>query len=279
MITFDDASNGTYANALSLTSWSDVAAVVDYLKSNDIGATGTSVAFVAQIGGVSHTFIYTQAADSLTGASVAADLVDLNGVTLGRLTTATTSTTGYGTVAPVSLDMNHDGIISYLSLDAGVRFDYGQDGVAEGTAWTGPEDGLLALLRQDGSLQIAFSTQDGETDLQAIAKLFDDNQDGILDIQDSAFANFGVWVDANSDGTQQDGEFQSLAAAQIQSLNLVSDGSLQTMANGDVNSLGNALFTTNDGAQHLAQDVSFAVADVVLVGISQDPLPVDVPLV
>ncbi|WP_161491125.1 hypothetical protein [Polynucleobacter hirudinilacicola] len=54
------------------------------------------------------------------------------------------------------------------------------------------------------------------------------------------------------------------------------------MANGDVNSFGNALFTTNDGAQHVAQDVSFAVGEpnhVALVGISQDPLPVDVPLV
>ena len=62
IVTFDDA--GTFSAAVNLTSLSDVAAAVQYLLLNDIGITGSSVAFRATISGVNHTFVYIQGATS-----------------------------------------------------------------------------------------------------------------------------------------------------------------------------------------------------------------------
>ena len=105
---------------------------------------------------------------------------------------------GYSSVvAPITIDLNDDGV-EYLSTSAGVTYDYNNDGVAEGTAWVSPEDGLLALSQEDGSLKIVFSTQQGETDLEGLAKIYDSNQDDVLDELDVFFDQFGVWQDADS---------------------------------------------------------------------------------
>ncbi|UPJ94240.1 VCBS domain-containing protein [Bradyrhizobium sp. 172] len=80
IITFDDT--GTYATALSLTSTANVAAVVDYLNRNDIGTTGTTVAFIATIGGTAHTYIYEQLSTGTPVSSSDYLLVDLQNVTL-----------------------------------------------------------------------------------------------------------------------------------------------------------------------------------------------------
>ncbi|MBF0220096.1 MAG: hypothetical protein HQL49_11315, partial [Gammaproteobacteria bacterium] len=46
-------------------------------------------------------------------------------------------------VAPVAIDLNGDGI-DYLSVNhSTAHFDYHNDGLADQTAWVGPEDGLL----------------------------------------------------------------------------------------------------------------------------------------
>ena len=53
-------------------------------------------------------------------------------------------------VPPIVLDLDGDGA-EFSSLAAAVRFDYGADGFAEGTAWAAPDDGLLAIdLNGDG---------------------------------------------------------------------------------------------------------------------------------
>ena len=78
IITFDDVN--TYSSALTLTSTSDVAAVVEYLHKNDLGNAGATVAFTANIGGIAHTYIFEQVANAL---SLTNDiLVDLVGITL-----------------------------------------------------------------------------------------------------------------------------------------------------------------------------------------------------
>ncbi|MER9426870.1 Ig-like domain-containing protein [Mesorhizobium sp. M0317] len=85
IITFDDAN--TYSLALSLTSSSDVAAVVQYLRAQldatDLGNAGATVAFTATIGGISHTFIYQQVNNTVTTASDI--LVDMPGVSVTNL--------------------------------------------------------------------------------------------------------------------------------------------------------------------------------------------------
>ena len=80
IITFDDSDS--YAAALSLNGLdaSRVAAAVQYLKANDIGNAGATVAFNATINGVAHTYVYQQIATTPNGANDI--LVDLVGVTL-----------------------------------------------------------------------------------------------------------------------------------------------------------------------------------------------------
>ena len=84
IITFDDAN--TFSAPVSLTSLADVAAVVQYLQANDIGTTGSSVAFVATISGFPHTFVYTQGS---TGTSTTTnELIDLQNVAATSISTS-----------------------------------------------------------------------------------------------------------------------------------------------------------------------------------------------
>jgi len=81
IVTFDDAD--TFATALSLTSWADVAAVVQYLQANDLGNAGVSVAFTATIGTTAYTFVFTQGDDDGTNnLDVLAALVGVTGTSL-----------------------------------------------------------------------------------------------------------------------------------------------------------------------------------------------------
>ena len=254
IISFDDRTGGFRA-ALTISSWNNVAAVTQYLKINDIGSAGDSVAFTATIGSVNHTFIYTQ-----TGAGAGGDLIDLEGVTLTRLSASSSSSSNVGYVTPVAMDLDGDGI-RYLTAEAGVQFDYNQDGIAENTAWVGSKDGILAIQRNDGSLQITFSTQEGETDLQGIAKVYDVNEDGILNQEDGSFTSFGVWQDADSDGVVDEGEFLSLADRGITEISLVSDGQAFTLADGEVIVYGTTSFTNADGSIGIAHDAAFATTE------------------
>ena len=79
VITFDD--NDSFSTALTLSSDARVAAVVDYLQRNDLGAAGTTVAFVAG----TRTFVYQQVGATQNPANDI--LVELTGTTITNLTT------------------------------------------------------------------------------------------------------------------------------------------------------------------------------------------------
>jgi Ca2+-binding RTX toxin-like protein len=252
------SSNDASGTAFSLTSLSNVAAVVQYLGANDWGNAGATVAFNATISAINHAYVYTQTADS-AGAGQLIDLSNLaNPLTSLALTSSATTNQGY--VAPIAIDLNGDGI-NYLNQSANVKYDFNQDGTAEATAWVAGTDGFLAIQNLDGSLSITFSTQAGETDLQGLAKVYDVNLDGILNQQDGSFSSFGVWQDVNSDGKVEAGEFKSLTDAGITSINLVSDGQAYTTADGDVQVSGGTTYTKADGSVGIAEDVSFTVSN------------------
>ena len=88
MVTFNDGTGSQ-----SLITFGDVAAATQYLAANDWGKDGATVAFIATISGVTHTYVYTQTtknAGIANGAMV--DLVDVlatglvdNGTTLSVL--------------------------------------------------------------------------------------------------------------------------------------------------------------------------------------------------
>jgi VCBS repeat-containing protein len=179
----------------------------------------------------------------------------------GDRASAALSVTIMAAAPPVVLDLDGDGV-EFVSGAAGTLFDYNGDGVAETTAWVGPDDGLLVLDRNgdgrinDGS-ELVFA-EGGLSDLQGLAANYDSNGDGQLDAADTEFARFGVWRDANGNGVTDPGELQSLTEAGIASIGLVSDGRSYTAANGQVVVRGEALYTRVDGSTGRLADAVFA---------------------
>jgi len=89
IVTFDDAD--TYAAALTIDSMADVAAVVQYLQAQDLGAAdGLTVAFTATIDSTASTFVFTQGVDA--GTDTSDNLIQLTGVT-GLSVSATNANT------------------------------------------------------------------------------------------------------------------------------------------------------------------------------------------
>ena len=175
---------------------------------------------------------------------------------------------------PVVLDFNGDGQISYLSLSLSqVHLDVNLDGALDHTAWVGSADALLAYdVNMDhvvnGSSEFVFSSQSvGLTDLGALrTQIYDTNQDGVLDSNDESYAHLGVWVDSNSDGVSDPGEFQTLHEAGITSISLVAQDSTQVLADGSVAVLSEGSFTWADGTTGLLHDaaLSFVSGDPVV---------------
>ncbi|MDZ4307787.1 DUF5801 repeats-in-toxin domain-containing protein, partial [Allopontixanthobacter sp.] len=163
-------------------------------------------------------------------------------------------------VAPIVLDLDRDGA-EFLDLSAGVVYDYGSGAVA--TAWVGADDGLLARQTATGhDIVFADDAAGAKTDLEGLALAYDSNGDSKLDANDAAFAEFGVWQDADSDGVVDAGEFRSLTDAGITSINLTSDGIAYSAANGDVLVHGTGSYTKADGTTGVLADAGFATAAI-----------------
>lgn len=169
-------------------------------------------------------------------------------------------------MAPIAIDLDHDGSLSFLSRDAGVAFDYGDGNVA--TAWVDSNDGLLVFdYNQDGLItegkELVFTLWDptAQTDLEALSNYFDSNSDGALNSQDDLFDALGVWQDLNSNAITDPGELASLADRGIEALDLtyVPESEPSVQADGDVLVHGEAAVDYTDGSQGLLADAEFAV--------------------
>ena len=177
------------------------------------------------------------------------------------------------TDAPISIDLDNDGV-EYLSRDAGVVFTDEGTGESVNTAWVAPDDGMLVIDVDDSgtvnaSKEYVFTewSETAQTDLEAVAEVFDTNQDGVLDAQDDQWDQFAVWQDIDSDGITDDGELTSLTDLGIESiaLNYANDSESGTAADGDVVIHGQSEVIFTDGSTTTAEDISFAIsaADVI----------------
>ncbi len=252
-IRFDDRDGFQSNGTVSLNSEGDLAAVVDYLQRNDLGPENATVTFT--VGG--DTYVYFQDNSTPTPANdLLVKLAGVTGLNLGNLITN-------GVIKPVVLDLDGDGV-EFVGLSAGVTYDYDGDGVAEATSWVGADDGILAFdANGDGRVTDASEFVFGDfdvTDLAALAANYDSNGDGVLDANDAAFAQFGVWQDADQDGVSDEGEFISLTDAGILSISLVSDGADVEDGDGDVGIFGYSTFTRTDGSQGEVADAGFATS-------------------
>src|SRR5439155_1328121 len=105
---------------------------------------------------------------------------------------------------PVVLDFDGDGINIVPRSDSQLYFDVDGDGFKEQTAWLAArnhDDRFLAIDLNgnhiiDQANEIAFARQTADpndTDLGAVATLYDTNHNGQLDPGDAQWSNFLVW--------------------------------------------------------------------------------------
>ena len=158
--------------------------------------------------------------------------------------------------APVLLDLDGDGRISYSVIDG----DINVDGLADTANWVAGNDGILFHDKfGDGQLrsmdQYAFAQYGGDTDLEGLAIGFDSNKDGVFDARDAAFDAFQVWQDLNQDGKVDGGELNSLLSLGITSIALNSDGAERSPVEG-VTEHGHTQATLANGGSMLVVDAS-----------------------
>ena len=233
------------------TSLSEVAAVVQYLMINDIGAAGATLAFTATFGGIDHTYIYQQGGSSATNGTNT--LVDLENVLLSNVGTNLSTVIGNGRIDPIVLDLDHNGI-SFSSIVDGVQFDINADGAQDQLAWTANGgDGILALdVNGSGKIESGnelftpnFNGGHFADGIAALASL-DGNHDGVIDNKDQAFGELVVWQDANHNGISEAGELAKLGDLGIKSIELATTAGAPIDGQ---NIAGVGSFTYADGAK------------------------------
>ncbi|MFS8036852.1 hypothetical protein ACI7BZ_07805 [Xanthobacter sp. AM11] len=161
---------------------------------------------------------------------------------------------------PVVLDLNGDGISITQRTASNTYRDVNGDGTEHRTAWAAAGDGVLVYDYTgtgdvDSPQAFQFTTWDptATSDMQALANVFDTNQNGKLDSGDAQWSSFKVMV-TNTDGTTT---LKTLAQLGITSINLKPDNTQAVLADGS-QILGSTTFTRSDGSTGTAADVVLA---------------------
>ena len=164
---------------------------------------------------------------------------------------------------PIVLDLDGDGIELIALSQSTAFFDLDGDTFRQHVGWVAAGDGLLAYDKLgDGVIadsdEISFISYipGAASDLEGLAH-FDTNGDGVLSPADAEWTSFGVWQDLDQDGVTDPGEFRSLDAAGIVSIELASDGVVEERD-------GNFILGTGSYAR--ADTSTAAFADAVLAG-------------
>ncbi len=166
---------------------------------------------------------------------------------------------------PLVLDLSGNGIIT-TGLDAGIYFDHDGDGFQELSGFINAEDALLVLDRNNdgiindgtelfGDSTILSNGERADNGFQALRE-FDENNDNVIDENDSYFSQLKLFQDLNQNGKTDEGELFSLAEKKIAAINLTYENSPY------VDRFGNAhrqigSFVTEDGETFTMTDVIF----------------------
>ncbi len=182
---------------------------------------------------------------------------------------------------PLILNLTGDSTLTE-SLNAGVYFDYNNNGFEQATGWAAPGQGILVYDPSGGnitngselfgtSMQLADGTF-AVNGFQALAQ-FDTNGDGKIDSNDSVWSALKVWV--NSDGTPGSGQLLSLDQAGISSINLTN-----TVAN-ITDSQGNQILATGSfnwsaGGSGQMADLNFLTDPTLSTPDTTMPVPAEI---
>jgi Ca2+-binding RTX toxin-like protein len=173
-------------------------------------------------------------------------------------------------VDPVVIDLNGNNIVM-KSIDEGSNFDLNNDGFAEKTEWIEKGDGFLVRdLNNNGKIdngsELIGDNQllsNGELSKNGLEVLWDmdENKDGYLDSNDSAFSELKIWRDLNGNGKTDKGELVSLSDLNIKRIKLNKD------INNDIE-IGS--IEMNDGSERLMTDLFFTTNNIYSVEIDGD---------
>lgn len=199
----------------------------------------------------------------------------------GATTYVTLNTTHLGSIAPVALDLDGNGL-QYVGLsDSNAYFDVDHSGKTQHLAWVAASDGLLVRdVGGDGQInridEISFTgyLPGAKTDLEGLAA-FDSNGNHLLDTGDDKWKEFGAWQDKNGNGISEAGEFKTLDEIGITEIGLQSDQQIRQTAEG-VTELGQSHLAWADGRTGAVGDVVFAVeGSTPALTIVQTGMPAD----
>ncbi|MDL5034563.1 calcium-binding protein, partial [Pelomonas sp. APW6] len=160
---------------------------------------------------------------------------------------------------PLAIDLDSDGIEMLAANAQPVVFDHNADGIKTGTGWLKGDDAWVVMDRNgngtidsgrelfgvdtliperktvvnaDGSTSVVTVERNATSGFEAL-RAQDDNNDGMLDAKDAAFAQVRLWRDLNSDGISQANELSTLEANGIVSINLVANTASQDLGGGN----------------------------------------------
>lgn len=141
------------------------------------------------------------------------------------------------------------------------------DGAWDRIGWVGPDDGILALDRNENGRIDDFSevsfVQDflgAATDLEGLFA-YDSDGDGFLTPADERFGDFLIWRDSNGNGKSDKHELFTLAEMGIVSIALERSDINLLNPHAETNQiLGTSVFETADGQRGQVGDVALFVA-------------------
>ncbi|MDQ0506431.1 EF-hand domain-containing protein [Xanthobacter agilis] len=150
-------------------------------------------------------------------------------------------------IPPVVLDLNGDGVSIIESTDSDTYMDMEGDGTQHRTAWAGAGDGVLVYDRTGSgdvdnpqAFQFTQYSPGAESDMEALADVFDTNGDGKLSAADDEWSKFKVLV-TNSNNSKV---LKTLAELGITEISVTPDDNEQSFSDGS-QILGSATFVRN----------------------------------
>lgn len=184
-------------------------------------------------------------------------------------------TNGNGSLNPIVLDLDGNGVELISPDQSSVKADVNGDGQLEQIGWAAASDGVLGYdANGDGKIsveetQLTAFVPGAKTDLDALAA-FDTNHDGKFSEADAEWGRFKVVQDANGDGNFEAGEQKTLDQLGIVSIGLQRQGTPHLDHANAV--LGTVEVTHVDGSKSEAVDAMFAGKNIQLPGFATDAI-------
>jgi Ca2+-binding RTX toxin-like protein len=165
-------------------------------------------------------------------------------------------------IDPIVLDLDGNGIELTARASSNVYFDMDGDGIKEQTGWVKPTDGLLAI-DSNGNGQIDnINELIGDLGRSGFAELltYDSNNDKVINVNDSTWSQFRVWIDANTNGVTDSGELRTLTSLNIKAIDLNYTAVNFTAEGNRIHE--QSIFEYTNGTTGLVADIWFDVSNV-----------------